>query len=405
MEKKALLPLYDKPPCWFSEGKQMQAGSLYGKMLLLRAKSIPSMIKCTSYGVILACWWILAGCTPGAAGGEADGQISAGPDSVGILDYVSSGRLDKAIPAVETATSGSITIAVDESLRPVVEAEIEAFQFLYPEARIEARYLPGEEAIALMLASDSVRLAIACRQLEPEEEALLAKRSISPKYAHVFTDGICLITHPDVQVARLRLSQFEQILRGTIRTWRDLDPSLPATPVQLVFDNRASHLLTSLRKTYLGGEPLPGQQVFALNNTTELLDHVKTHPGSLGFVGAAWISDLDDPRVVARREGLAFVAMEKGPGADSTCAFNENFFLPFQSYIYAGCYSLPRPVFTILRESTHGLGTGFVSFVDGPKGQAVIHKAGLATVHGVGRTIKLPPKDQSQLSSSNSQLR
>lgn len=348
-------------------------------------------MKKLSYVIAITSWIFLASCDMHTTSSATGAEVAPSRDSVGILDYTTSGQMDKAIPAGEDAISGIISIAVDESLRPIIDAEIAAFEFLYEESKINAIYLPGEEAIAAMLSSDSIRMAISTRELRPEEEALLRKRSISAKYAHLFYDGVVVLAHPEYSGNQLSTDQLRKLLTGEVTTWAELGNSSSDKEVSLVVDNRASSVLATLRDSYLDGEQPSTDRLFALNSTEEVLDYVAKNPGSLGFIGSAWVSDRDDARMIERRKKVTFVAVEKSQ-EDSLCLEDENFFLPYQSYIYQGCYPLSRKVISVLRESTMGLGTGFVSFMDSPKGQLVVHKMGLVTVHAIGRKVKLPPK-------------
>lgn len=361
-------------------------------------------MKKLRYVIAITSWIFLAACDMHTTSSATGPESVSTRDSVGILDYTTSGRMDKAIPADEDATSGSISIAVDESLKPIIDAEIATFEFLYEGAKINAIYLPGEEAIAAMLSSDSVRLAISTRELRPEEEALLRKRSVTAKYAHLLSDGVAVISHPDYSGIQLTSDQLKKLFTGETSTWSDLGHSSTGKEVSLVVDNRASSVLMAIRNEYLDGQQPATNRLFALNSTEEVVEYVAANPGSLGFIGSAWISDRDDKEMAARRKKVTFVALEKSK-QDTLCLENENFFLPYQSYIYQECYPLSRKAVSVLRESTMGLGTGFVSFMDSPKGQLIIHKAGLATVHAIGRKVKLPPKTEleSEVINSNSQ--
>lgn len=348
-------------------------------------------MKKLRYVIAITSWIFLAGCDMRSTSSATGADPAPARDSIGILDYTTSGEMDKAIPATEDVISGSITIAVDESLQPIIEAEINTFEFLYEDATIHAIYLPGEEAIAAMLSSDSVRMAISTRELRPEEEALLRKRSISAKYAHLFSDGVAVLAHPDYPQQQLTHDELRQLLTGEITSWVDLGEGTSDAEVSLVVDNRASSILSTLKNTYLEGQQPTTDRLFALTSTREVIDYVAEHPGSLGFIGAAWISDRDDKEMAEYRKKVTFVALEKSK-EDSLCLDAKPYFLPYQSYLYQGCYPLTRKVTSVLRESTLGLGTGFVSFMDSPKGQLVIHKSGLATVHAIGRKVKLPAK-------------
>lgn len=360
-------------------------------------------MKIASLAVALTSCLLLVSCGQGPASSEeGSAEISGSApqaDSISILGYTTSGELDKPIPAREDATSGSITIAVDETLEPIIKAEIATFEFLYEDSEINAVYLPGEEAIAAMLSSDSIRMAISTRELRPEEEAILAQRGVAAKYAHLFSDGVAVIAHPDRADLTLTNDQVTQLLSGQFDNWNQLDAN--SSPLSMVVDDRASSVLMTLRTKYLEGEQIGSSSLYALDSIDQVFDYVANNPGAIGFVGNAWISDQDDPEMQARMAKVTLIPLEKSQGAEN-CTDGKNFFLPYQSYIYQGCYPLSRPVTSILRESTMGLGTGFVSFMDSPKGQIVIHKAGLATVHGIARRVKLPPKSELDQEPTNS---
>ena len=54
-----------------------------------------------------------------------------------------------------------------------------------------------------------------------------------------------------------------------------------------------------------------------------------------------------------------------------------NYYKPYQGYIADGTYPFIREVYIINRETFTGLGTGFVNFVAGEKGQRILLKTGL----------------------------
>src|SRR6476620_10343771 len=76
---------------------------------------------------------------------------------------------DKHGNVVDTPTTGKITIVADESLKPIVEAEVETFNALHKRAHIDVIYLPEADAIAAMLKEDSLKMAIVTRKLTADE--------------------------------------------------------------------------------------------------------------------------------------------------------------------------------------------------------------------------------------------
>ena len=295
-------------------------------------------------------------------------------------------------PASETGTSGEIYITVDESLFPIIEAEIEQFQGLYPNATVHPLYMPGEQAIRAMLTGDSIRLSISTRKLTQEEEEILIAKTIGPRHSQIFTEGLALISHKENPLKKLSRNALRKILLGQINNWQELPELDYKGDIRIVFDNAASGTIRFLKDSLLLGEDIDLKNVFATEKSPEVLKYVAEHTQALGVIGVSWISDVDDDEM---RDFLSVVNVLKIEKPDSgvPCAYEEQYFGPWQSFLNQGCYPLRRPVFTILRETSFGLGTGLVSFLDGPIGQRIIHKAGLSAYHGIPRRVKLPPKE------------
>lgn len=295
----------------------------------------------------------------------------------------------------ENTTTGTIYITVDENLMPIIEAEIDNFETLYPRAKIHATYLPGEEAIQRMLIADTIRMAIATRHLSKEETDVLRQQNNSPKYAAIAYEGIALVVHPDNPIRKLEYEQLIGILNGSISSWKQIDPTSSLDQISLVFDHAQSSTLAFLQDSILKDQPMTRTSVYAQSNTPEVLNYVATNPGAIGFGGWAWISDVDDNEGQDLKSGVKLLWL--GKGEDTTqCAFDQAYFGPYQSYLLQKCYPLTRTMTTVMRESFIGLGTGFVAHLDGQEGQRLIHKSGLASVHPIARRVKFPRAANSQ---------
>lgn len=295
----------------------------------------------------------------------------------------------------ENTTTGTIHITVDENLMPIIEAEIDNFETLYPRATVHATYLPGEEAIYRMLNSDSIRMAISTRHLSKEESAVLKRRNISAKYAGIAYEGIALVVHKDNPIKKLTFSQLVSILTGETVSWNQISSEGPDTPINLVFDHAQSSTVKFLQDSILEGKTMTRDRVYAQNNTPEVLTYVSDNPGAIGFGGWAWISDVDAREGKKLKSGVKILWLGKKDDS-AECAFEQSYFGPYQSYLLQRCYPLTRTVTTVMRESFIGLGTGFVAHLDGPEGQRLIHKSGLATAHLIPRKVKLPPSANSK---------
>lgn len=266
---------------------------------------------------------------------------------------------------LDTTTSGSIMIAVDESLKPLIQAEIEAFEGIYREAHIKAVYTSESNAIRLMLV-DSARLAIVTRKLTPDEQAVLDQVKIPGRQMRVAKDGIALILHNDNMDRELGWKHIQEIVEGKISRWNQINSTSPSDAIEVVFDHPNSGILRFLRDTLKTTAPIPSN-FFAVENNEAVIDHVSKKKNALGLIGVGWVSDAEDSTANNFLKTIHVAALSR----DSA------FYQPYQAYIAQGVYPLTRDVIIISREARSGLGSGFLTYVASDKGQRVVLKAGL----------------------------
>jgi phosphate transport system substrate-binding protein len=266
---------------------------------------------------------------------------------------------------LDTTTSGSIKIAVDESLKPLITAEVDAFQGIYKDAHIEAIYTSESEAIQLML-KDSVRLAIVTRKLTPDEQAVLDKVKIQGRQMTVAKDGIALILHNDNRDTLFSWNQVQEMMEGRISKWNQINPASKAEGIEFVFDHPNSGILRYLRDTLKNMASIPSN-FFAVESNEAVIDYVSKKKNAVGLIGVAWVSDAEDSTANSflKSVRVAGISLEEDP------------YQPYQAYIAQKQYPLTREVVVISREARSGLGSGFLTFVASDKGQRVVLKAGL----------------------------
>lgn len=285
----------------------------------------------------------------------------------------------------DTATSGSITIAADESLQPIVEAEIEVFQSIYPEANIRVIYTNEYDAIDLMC-KDSARLAIVTRGLLPEERAAFERDQITPRFSPFAYDAIAILLNRKINDTIFTPAQVAGILSGEIKTWKDINPLSAADPIRVIFDHPRSGITRYCRDSLLQGME-PGKHCYAVNGNRKVIDQVEADPNTIGLIGVAWISDQDDSlsRGFIHRIRVADLAVVQ-PAEAATMK-------PYQAYVALKQYPLWREVQIISREARVGLGTGFASFIASDKGQRIVLKSGLVPSKAPVRIIQINNKN------------
>lgn len=284
---------------------------------------------------------------------------------------------------IDTPTSGAIKISVDESFKPIIEAQLSVFHRNYKNAKVTAAYKPEGQAIQDLL-QDSARLVIVSRPLNASELNVFKQHKITPRVTRIAYDGVALILNPENRDTLLSLPQLTEIFTGKAATWKQVNQTSNLGDITIVFDNNNSGTSRFVQDSITRKQPL-AQKAYAAQSSPAVIDYVAQNKNAIGVIGTNWISDFDDSTVVGFINRVKVVAV----GRRTAPANPDSYQQPYQAYLVQGTYPLRREVYIISREARAGLGTGFVSFVAGDKGQRIMLKAGLAPARGVVRLVEV----------------
>ncbi len=287
----------------------------------------------------------------------------------------------------ENATTGEITIGVDETLRPIGRQMVNAFMNLYPDATVHVKYQP-EYVLFQSLLEDSVRLILAGRDLTEAEKNRISRDQIIPKTRILGTDAMVVVMHPDNPHDSLTRVQLERMLKGELTQWGEID-SNQTGEVVLVFDQAKTGTLRFLKQQFLPESDTIRGKAYAAKGHEDLVNYIATNPNAIGFIGASWITDRDQPLV---KEFLSKVKQARLEAPESSDIPGQ-FVRPFQAEIALKRYPLCRTFYAHSREHFSGLGTGFVVFATGEQGQRIVLKAGLNPENPPPRYLIFPEKD------------
>lgn len=280
-----------------------------------------------------------------------------------------------------TPTNGVCKVVVDETLYPIADALVRAFESTYPNAKVDITYLPEARAFQAF-ETDSIQVILGARELGDSETAFFKNKNLNPRTALFANDAIALLVNPSNPDTNLTCEQAIEIFSGKKTDWNGINPSNSSGAINLVFDHQASSTVRfALEKS--GVKALPTNS-FALKTTEAVVDYVQNHKGAFGIVGYSWLSDYDDPLCRKLRSQVKVVAI-------SPCEKNkpEGFYKPFADNVGAETYPFSRQLFLINRETSTGLGTGFSAFIAGELGQRIISKTGILPAYRVEHNIEL----------------
>ena len=265
----------------------------------------------------------------------------------------------------ETILKGSTSLLVDETLKPIMEDQIQVFESLY-EAKIvlEAK---SEAEVLQSLVKDSSRIAVLTRTLTTEEVKIFESKKIKPRITKIATDAIAFIVNRNTKDTLIALEDVIHFMQG------QSNPRIKG----LVFDNPNSSTVRFMNQL-AEIKSIPEKGVFSFKTNEEVIKYVSENNGMIGVVGMNWLS----------QPTASYQSYLKNIQVLSVKDSNSNIFVaPSQNNIAERVYPLTRDLFIVNCQGFSGLGMGFASFVAGEKGQRIILKSGLLPVRMPGRNI------------------
>ena len=269
----------------------------------------------------------------------------------------------------ETTTRGNIKISADESYTLMMDSQVSTFEMLYTYAIIKPQYKNEVDCINDLL-NDSVRMIVINRQLTPTEDNALRSQKILPKTTKIALDGLAFIVNKNNADSNFTYDNIRGIFMGEISKWNQIDNKSNLGGISVVFDNNKSGNPRYFKEKFKLTGNFPSY-CYAVNSNTEVINYVEKNKDAIGIVSVNWISDADDSvsNSFLKRVKVAGVSAENTDGP---------FLKPYLGYLVEGSYPFIREVYAINREYFSGLGTGFVQFIAGDKGQLIIKRSGLA---------------------------
>jgi len=257
---------------------------------------------------------------------------------------------------VESPTSGTIHISVDESFKPVIDSQLKVFESSFPNARILVDYKP-EAACIRDLYNDSTRLVIITRGLTLPEERYFNDTARTPAISGILAyDAIAMVVSKSSSDTLMTMDQVKALLKGDSKREAVMDGTTATSTVRYLMDS------------VLRGQPL-GKNVVAAHSSPEVISYVAGNKEAVGFVGVSWIGDREDSTALAflNKVNVVAVACDACPG--------KPFVYPYQANIALMRYPMVRGLYYILKENFSGVGNNFINFLQYERGQLIFKRS------------------------------
>ena len=269
----------------------------------------------------------------------------------------------------DTPTSGNIKIAVDESFQPLMDTEIFTFTHLYRNAKITPEYKPEYDILNDFM-NDSVRVMVTSKKLSDYQIQTLRDSLFVARTTTFAYDAMAFITNRKNPDTLMRYNELQDIFRGKIKDWKEINPKSRLGKINVIFDNTRSGNIRYFKELFEISENL-GDNFYAVKNNPEVIDYVSKNPNAMGIISVNWISDEDDSLSISFSNKVNVVAVSQKYSKDG------NFYRPHQGFIYDKSYPFVREIYLISRETHKGLGSGFIQWATAEQGQRIVLKSGL----------------------------
>ncbi len=271
---------------------------------------------------------------------------------------------------LDNPRQGTITIAADESFKPLINSLTSAYEGIYPDAHFKLDYKPEQEAIRQLL-NDSARMVFATRQLNDKELEIIRKQKGSQKFQHIATDGLALVIGKSNTDSLITIPELKAIMEGKLTDWAQIKGGQEGL-ITLVFDNaNASNLNFVLNK--FGIKDIQKLRIISAGSNENVIKDVRDNPTHLGFIGVNWISDGHSLASEELSKGIRVMRVAKDAQPDSL----SDYIQPFQAGLEFKRYPLHRDLYIISREGYSGLGGGLMTYIARDVGGLIIQKMGL----------------------------
>jgi phosphate transport system substrate-binding protein len=265
---------------------------------------------------------------------------------------------------------GTIKIAVDESIKQIMEAQISSHHVHYPNTKINVEYVPETKGINMLL-DDSVTIACTTREFNEKELQELKNRGIKYLPARMALDAVALIQNKNNKKNTISLEELKTLLTDK------------NSKTKLVFDkSNSSNLNIILEK--LNIKEFNIDNVFSADGTLNVIDYIKKSPNAIGFIGFNWISDSDDKKSRELLDTINLMAVGESEKSGYYPINTKN--------LKDRKYPLERFVYLHTLTKSWGVENGFIRFCCSKTGQLVTEKMGLVPFYIIPKEFLLNTK-------------
>lgn len=291
------------------------------------------------------------------------------------------------------ATTGEMTIEVDENLETVSGLLTKDFTRLNPEAKINIVSKPTKNVITDLLNKET-KLIIIAGDMTEDDKKFVSEYKIELQRYELAVDGIAFIVNKNNPAVRLTSNDLKKIYTGEYTKW---------SQIKAQDEDQNKNVLTKLKGSddlikvfiqrpnssshqYVKDSVLDGQNFFdkaqICSTSVQMMDIVREHKNAIGFVNMGWMSKGSQDVMDTTVQTIRVSKIWKNGRQDDYAQFH-------QGLIYNKQYPYSRKIILYSADIGIQLSTGFISFLLHNDGQKIFLDNGFVPVTQPIRTIQI----------------
>ena len=236
---------------------------------------------------------------------------------------------------------GVVKIDGSSTVYPITEAVAEEFNASAPKVRVTVG-VSGTGGGFKRFVAGEIDIADASRPIKKSENDMAAKAKLDYIELPIAFDGLTIVVNPkNTWATSLTVEQVKKIYgaSGSAKTWKDVDPSWPATQIKVYSPGTDSGTFDYFKEVVVGKDGAIRSDMSVSEDDNVLVRGVTGDEGAIGFFGCAYYFENKDK--------VRAVAIDGGKGAvmPTVESIEDGSYAPFSRplFIYVSKASAAKP--------------------------------------------------------------
>ncbi len=291
------------------------------------------------------------------------------------------------------ATTGEMTIEVDENIINVVELLTKDFTRLNPEAKITPISKPTKNVITDLLNKET-KLIIIAGDMSEDDKKFVSDYKIELQRYELAIDGIAFIINVDNPALRLTSKELKGIFTGEITKWTQIKAQDEDQNRKVLETMKGQNDLIKVYTQrpysnsyhYVKDSVLEGSEFYNKSNicstSVQILQLIRENKNAIGFVNMGWLTKGNQDELDTTVRAIRVSKIWKNGRQDDFAQFH-------QGLIYNKKYPYTRKIILYSADIGIQLSTGFISFLLHNDGQKIFLENGFVPINQPIRTIQI----------------